>query len=192
MGCQDQRNFVLLIYQQLFYTCCFNTNKISKTKTRFWSHSTAVAADSLVQNQEALKYFLPVGLKYFFRNAGNIFPAWLATIHTGLDWRARKCCCQNHVGSVTTLNIWRPILLHSEKKYVPWHIYFPHHSWSNLDMGVSVPVYVPKGGWSQYYVPGFSLILLTLPFFLLDFALFLWDLEMLAQVSCTPTQKIQI
>ena len=131
MGCQDQRNFVLLIYQQLFYTCCFNTNKISKTKTRFWSHSTAVTADSLVQNQEALKYFLPVGLKYFFRNAGNIFPAWLATIHTGLDWRARKCCCQNHVGSVTTLNIWRPILLHSEKKYVPWHIYFPHHSWSN-------------------------------------------------------------
>ena len=140
MGCQDQRNFVLLIYQQLFYTCCFNTNKISKTKTRFWSHSTAVTADSLVQNQEALKYFLPVGLKYFFRNAGNIFPAWLATIHTGLDWRARKCCCQNHVGSVTTLNIWRPILLHSEKKYVPWHIYFPHHSWSNLDMGVSVPL----------------------------------------------------
>ena len=139
MGCQDQRNFVLLIYQQLFYTCCFNTNKISKTKTRFWSHSTAVTADSLVQNQEALKYFLPVGLKYFFRNAGNIFPAWLATIHTGLDWRARKCCCQNHVGSVTTLNIWRPILLHSEKKYVPWHIYFPHHSWSNLDMGVSAP-----------------------------------------------------
>ena len=165
MGCQDQRNFVLLIYQQLFYTCCFNTNKISKTKTRFWSHSTAVTADSLVQNQEALKYFLPVGLKYFFRNAGNIFPAWLATIHTGLDWRARKCCCQNHVGSVTTLNIWRPILLHSEKKYVPWHIYFPHHSWSNLNMGVSVPVNVPKGGWSQYF-PGFCLFSSwTLPFF---------------------------
>ena len=101
MGCQDQRNFVLLIYQQLFYTCCFNTNKISKTKTRFWSHSTAVTADSLVQNQEALKYFLPVGLKYFFRNAGNIFPAWLATIHTGLDWRARKCCCQNHVAWIS-------------------------------------------------------------------------------------------
>ena len=59
--------------------------KYQKQRQDFDLHSAAVTADSLVQNQEALKYFLPVGLKYFFRNAGNIFPAWLATIHTGLD-----------------------------------------------------------------------------------------------------------